>query len=86
MRDAIDHDLVDLLLCAADLARLGDHYPLSRLAEHTDGALVLSLYEARTEAMAVAPRVFEYRNDLLADTLLEAAYRVAEGRGIGGVA
>jgi hypothetical protein len=84
----IDEDLVDLLLCAADLARQGYAMPITEAQERLgppDGAVIALCLDARCEAMAVAPRVFEYRGDLLADTLLEAAYRVAEGRGASAV-
>lgn len=79
--------LIHFLLCAADNARMGYIGALSTTVEafgQSDETSLLAL-EAREEAVAIAPRVFAYRNDLLADTLLEAAYRVAENRGIGAV-
>lgn len=82
MIDAIQPDpaLVDLLLCAADVARAGVDNPLLVVWEwmECDHALVVA---ARYELMFVAPRGAFYRGDLLADTMLEAAYRVSEGRG-----
>lgn len=85
MRDEIDHALIEVLLCAADLARMGYENPLREVRDRID-ADPNTTFEAVCEIQAVAPRCFEYRNDLLAETILEAAYRVAEGRGIGGVA
>lgn len=84
----IDEALIDLLLCAADLARQGYAMPITEALERLGmlgGESIALSVDARCEAMAVAPRVFEYRGDLLADTLLEAAYRVAEGRGASAV-
>lgn len=82
MIDAIHADpaLVELLLCAAELARLGTENALFAAAMNVGASSALQL-EARHEVMDVSPRGFFYRGDLLADTMLEAAYRVSEGRG-----
>jgi hypothetical protein len=87
MRDEVHAELVEFLLTAADLAAAGYNRPLTEAVERWGGgerAKQLSI-EAREEARAVAPYVFDYCGELLAQTLVEAAYRVADGRGVGGV-
>lgn len=79
----VDWEVIEMLLCASDLARAGYHYALSAAAQSlSDGWGRVAIY-ARHETLGVARHAFDWCGDLLADALLEAAYRVAEGRGVG---
>lgn len=76
--------IVELLLCAAELAERGAAFGLTeacdwlgiRAADQSELALVAS-YEARAVAIELGTD-----GEIGASEYLEAAYRVAEGRGV----
>lgn len=73
--------IIELLLCAADLAERGASFGLTEAVEwlglaYSELALVAS-YEARAVAIEL-----HTDGDIGTREYLEAAYRVAEGRGV----
>lgn len=72
-----DDPVVELLLCAADLARRGMEFGLSAAVEALDINYSMTALEAALAAREVGAL---YGKSMSADAYLEAAYRLMESR------
>lgn len=73
-----DDPVVELLLCASDLARRGVGFALTAAVELLDCSFTTTAMEAALTAREVGSL---YGESMGADAYLEAAYRVMEGKG-----